>query len=117
MQVIKNENRIVCDVDDTLILWDRHLPQSNKICIIDPNDNSNNFVTPHKKHIELLKKWKGRGYFIEIWSAAGFAWAEAVVKTLQLENHVDLITTKPRCFIDDLPANEVLVNRVYLKDE
>lgn len=116
MLVIENERIIASDVDDTLVLWSDNCyqPHDGAIRFVDPYDNSVVYLTPHQRHIDLLKKWKGRGYFIEVWSAAGVKWAETVVRTLKLQDTVDLVSTKREKYLDDLLAHEVLGMRVYL---
>ncbi len=120
---IDNENIVAYDIDDTIVMWthlfDRQhsdIIEGEALPFLDPYDNSINYLHPHKKHIALMKKHKGRGKFIIVWSAAGVKWAESVIKTLGLEDYVDLITTKPNTYVDDLPGNEILGTRIYLKD-
>lgn len=119
MKTVGNEVNVFCDVDDTLVHWhnDYSKPGDDKIKIIDPYDKSVNYLKPHKKHIRLLKKMKGRGNFIIVWSAGGFKWAEAVVKALKLEDVVDLVMTKPAKYVDDLDASVWIGSRIYLKDD
>jgi predicted phosphatase len=119
MQVIENESVIVCDVDNTLLMWDHtyKIPSEYKLKIIDPYDNSINYLKPHTKHVELLRKYKGRGMTIVVWSAAGYKWALEAVKALELEDIVDYVQTKPTKWIDDSDANSVLGSHIYLKDE
>lgn len=116
MLVVKNDRTVSVDVDDTLLLYSDNFdkPHDGAIKVVDPNDGQVLYLTPHQRHIDLIKKWKGRGYFIEIWSAAGNAWAEAAVKALNLQDYVDLVTTKREKFVDDLSASNVLGTRIYL---
>jgi predicted phosphatase len=116
MLVVQNDRTVSIDVDDTLLMYDDNFmqPHEGAIRIVDPNDNQVVYLTPHQRHVDLIKKWKGRGYFIEVWSANGFAWAERAVRALNLEDYVDIVTTKREKFVDDLPASQVLGTRVYL---
>lgn len=125
MNIIENENIVCYDTDDTLVKWPDNYTtpyapagtfEYNRKCFTDPYDNSSNYLIPHEKHIALLKKHKGRGQFVIVWSAAGVKWAESVVKTLNLESYVDLIMTKPTKLVDDLPVHEIFPVRIYLKD-
>lgn len=118
MKIIENESTVFCDIDDTLVMWSDLFsqPHEGAIPIIDPYDNSTNYLVPHKKHINLLKKYKGRGQSVIIWSAGGYKWALSVVKALGLEEYVDLVMSKPMKYIDDLQASEILGTRLYLKD-
>jgi len=119
MIVVKSEINIFFDVDDTLVYHDMHDEQSGpgKIKIIDPYDKSINYLKPHKKHITLLKKCKGRGNYVTVWSGGGYKWAEAVIKALKLEEYVDLVMTKPSRYVDDLPIEAWSGSRIYLKEQ
>lgn len=110
--ILQNEHIAAFDVDDTLILWDEEVKDIYINC---PYTGKSEAVTKHKQHINQIIKNKARGSAIIVWSAAGYKWAEAVVKALELEEYVDLILSKPIKFFDDMPAEQVLVNRVYLE--
>jgi len=116
MKVFENEYVVAFDVDDTLVMWDEpSQPGVGKVSFVDPYDGSFHYLTPHKKHVDLLKKYKARGMMVMVWSAGGAKWAEAVLMTLKLTEFVDVVMTKPSKFVDDLQAHEVLGQRVYLK--
>lgn len=111
---IESEMLIYCDCDDTLVM---HNVKGKKLDFIDPYSKEIICLVPHKKQIKLLKDFKIRGYKIVVWSAAGALWAKEVVNKLELNDWVDLIISKPLKYIDDLPANEIMGSRVYLKYE
>lgn len=113
MQVIDNESVVCFDVDDTLILWEQELITGLQITC--PYDGAKFIVRPHEGHIKLLKNHKARGHKIIVWSQSGYQWAEAVVNALRLSEYVDFIMTKPRTYVDDLPVQEWLQDRVYIK--
>lgn len=119
MQITETETIVCIDCDDTLCMWDNEFrqPHDGAIAFPDPYDNSINYLKVHQKHVDLIKKYKGRGFYIRVWSAAGYKWAESVVKTLGLEAYVDSIETKPIKYIDDLTGDYVLGTRVYLPYE
>ena len=116
--MIKLENEQICmfDVDDTLVMWgdDFNTPSDDRIRIVDPYDNSAVYLKPHQKHIRLVKQMHARGRLVCVWSGGGVRWAETVVKALGLEPYVHMVMTKPICYVDDLPANDWLNNRIYL---
>lgn len=116
MKVIENELIVMFDCDDTLCLWSskNKIPHEGAIRFVDPNDGAVHYLTPHDIHIDLLKKYKGRGYFIVVWSASGYAWAKTVVETLKIQDYVDLVMSKSIKYVDDLHADEILGTRVYL---
>lgn len=115
MQTVASEQVIFVDVDSTLIMWTRPIKRGQKtIAFTDPYDNSQHIVVPHSAHIKVLKDRKARGATIIVWSQSGYKWAEAVVKALKLENYVDQVMSKPVAYIDDLPVQEWMAERIYL---
>lgn len=123
MKVIRNELGICYDVDDTLVMSNYDIDaqiyaDEGKpfITILDPNDDKLVTLKPHLFHIALLKKHKARGYHVTVWSHAGFAWAEAVVKALDLEEYVDVVRTKPRAMVDDMPIEQLIAEQLYFGD-
>ena len=116
MKVINIESAIFTDVDDTLVMWKEAetAKVEDMVCVKCPHYNTEQWLVPHKGHIKILRDRKARGSFIVVWSAGGFAWAEAVVKALELEQYVDLIMTKPHAYIDDKQAAEIMGERIYI---
>lgn len=116
MTVIENETLVYFDCDDTLVMWSERFafPGEGKIELEDPYDNSLVHLFPHERHIKLLKDYKARGYTVVVWSAAGYRWTNTIVKTLGLEEYVDYCQSKPIKFVDDLPAANILGERVYI---
>jgi hypothetical protein len=110
MIVIDNEHIVAFDIDQTLFMHDESSPYG----IINPNSGSQIFGYANSKHIELMRQFKGRGMFVVVWSKSGSKWAEAVVKDLHLTSYVDLIISKFDRYVDDLKANEVLGERIYI---
>lgn len=116
MIALDNEFVVAFDVDDTLVMWEKQETKSqNAVTFLDPYDGSKHLLVPHQGHISLMKKYKGRGMCIIVWSAGGTQWAKSVINTLGLQDYVDIILTKPSKYVDDLQASEILGNRVYLK--
>lgn len=128
MQVYETDSVVTFDVDDTLVMWPENnsrgynepalshtQPFEGSVAFADPYDGSTNYLTPHQKHIDLMKKYKGRGFTVIVWSAGGYKWAKSVVETLKLEPFVDAILTKPSRYVDDLTCEKWMGNRVYLK--
>lgn len=114
--ILKNDNVIFVDVDDTLILYKwTNKDITNLIDISLDDDGYKVTVLPHEEHIEMLKNFKGRGQGVVVWSQGGFAWAERVVRALALESYVDIIMTKPKWYADDLDCNDWMPNRIYLR--
>lgn len=105
LNVVKNETVSCFDVDWTLV--EACLPTTpNAIEMLDPRTNKNVYFLRYEEHIELLEQMKGRGRYIIVWSAAGHAWAEAIVKQLGIEHLVDQVMTKPMVMVDDKPIDD-----------
>lgn len=119
MIIIENEHIVMTDIDDTLLMWpkDHQKPGKGKVLVVCPYSGLKTYLKPHKKHINLIKKYHGRGMVIVAWSAAGYKWAEAAIKAVKLEDYITLVLTKPSKFMDDLKAEEILGVRVYLEDK
>lgn len=121
MLLIDNEQVIGCDVDDTLVMWDdsydnSKVMSSNRIAVVDPYTGKTVFLTPHRRHIDLVRKFFIRGKTVVFWSQQGAKWAETIVKALGLEHDNAVIMTKPSAYIDDLPCTEWMGNRIYIKE-
>lgn len=115
MKVIDKESTIFIDVDQTLIMWGIKAKKGDKlIAITNPHSGEQNYLAPHPGHIKVLKDRKARGSYVVVWSASGYAWAEAVVKALELEDYVHLVMTKPHMYIDDKKAKDIMGERLYI---
>ena len=121
MKVLHSESTICFDVDDTLIIWDRHsLDLTNneldgRVIIVDENDGKPSSHIVHTRHVEFLKKQSAKGHNIIVWSASGTKWAESVVRALGLEPFVDVVMAKPQRYVDDIKdAGHIIGQHVYL---
>ena len=116
-KLIGNEQNVFFDCDDTLVMRNDNewLPEEGRIKFVEPLTNEVYYLTPHIKHIQILKELHERGFTIIVWSAAGHEWAKTVYETLGLNDYVHHYMSKPTKYFDDLPANEILGSRVYIK--
>jgi len=114
MKTVKTESTIFCDVDDTLVMWRKAKKGDKVVAVTNPHSGEQNYLVVHKGHVRVLKDRKSRGAHIVVWSAGGYAWAEAVVKALGLEEHVDLIMSKPLMYIDDKKAKHFMGEHLYI---
>jgi len=107
MEVI-TQVRIMFDVDDTIIEWDTHrhgeITEKKGFITIDSGEVMMQ-VKPIPATIEAIKKHKGQGHHVTVWTAAGSDWAERVIKALKLEKYVDIVSSKPIIYYDDLPLD------------
>jgi hypothetical protein len=119
MKIINNESVVPIDVDGTLILpfYPEQPLLGRKVYVFDHVSNNNITMVAHEPNIRLLLEEKHRGSFVVVWSKGGYQWATNVVKALKLEDKVDLVMTKPRFYIDDLPVEEWLKERIFLLAE
>lgn len=140
MRIMKCNQPVYFDVDDTLLLW--HIapagdPRAIEIKVpigrqkraaedagwlpeeIEPTSRGewSEFLIPHKVHVQAVKNHHLRGQTVIVWSAGGWEWALAAVRALGLEDYVDLVLEKPRWAYDDLPPNEYMPKSQWYKDE
>lgn len=112
MKVIESNNMVCFDVDDTLVMWDIPESHDHEAFMFDSFGYPTRLL-PHLKHVELLKQFKVRGHLVVVWSQGGHEWAAAVVKKLGIEEYVDMVMTKPKWIVDDLPPS-AWTSRTYL---
>lgn len=96
------------DVDDTLILWDRSNPAYKHLPVVTiPLPLIDDAVVHvHIKNVATVKKFAKLGYRVYVQSRSGIAWAEAVVKALNLSPYVYAIREKPLFYLDDMSADD-----------
>lgn len=120
VKVIKNENPIGVDIDNTLLTWTNPtVPGPGKLAIEFAGETV--YLTPHTYHVQLLKMYEERGCYLIFWSANGWRHAERAVKALGLEYLADgkkgHIQTKLSKHMDDNPnAASILGPRVFEED-
>lgn len=90
------------DVDDTLISQD----PSKQLTIAVKCFSQIQMVAVNQEVVEIIKKEYSKGTMIIVWSQQGDEWADAVVRSIGLENHVHYTMTKISEAYDDLPIKE-----------
>ncbi len=134
MITIPGDKVVYVDCDDTLVFWSSSEEDKSKYgaveftcpgsMVYDTDGSEIGYagewterLLPNWPQIEELRKFKIRGYKIVLWTQSGAAWAEAIAKTLKMENIVDVCITKPTYIFDDLPASEFMPqSRLITKD-
>jgi hypothetical protein len=106
-QVIKSEQLICVDVDDTLLLWNAPIfDQTNSMIPFEnPYNGGTYMVAAHWPHITVVKQRLARGATIILWSASGFAWAKAAAEACGISGENLICASKPSFYIDDKPAS------------
>lgn len=112
MKINTSEQNIMWDIDDTLVMTELKGPYD--LVLYNPTKEATEGLMIHHEHVKQLKSAKNRGFNNIVWSGNGYRWASIVIAALGLEEYVDSVMTKPLKFFDDLQAEQVLVNRVYL---
>jgi hydroxymethylpyrimidine pyrophosphatase-like HAD family hydrolase len=110
MQVIENLKVVVCDIDDTLLFWDKDLRDERGLWI-----NGDWFV-PNTPMCAKLRRLKARGHVIILWSRAGGDWARDAALALKIDDIVDYCFGKPVITIDDSEPNTWMGRRVLPGD-
>lgn len=109
MRVLETELLAAFDVDNTLII-----PNINGTHVIKFAGEDLRF-DPVWSHVKLLKSWKERNYHITVWSHNGYRHALNVVKCLELEKYVDVVSSKPIKHVDDMEdVASIVGQRVWI---
>jgi len=109
MNIVENEMIVAIDVDGTLIRPD---PQG---AIKLPYGSTIHCYEPIMEHVDLLKSYKQRGFYVIVWSHGGNQHAKLTIQALKLERYVDLVLTKPSKHVDDKTSIEDIVGtRVFI---
>lgn len=104
MKINKKEQRVMFDVDKTLIVPPDDFT-SDKAIKMDYYGHER-FRVRNDWAIELLIAYKTRGYSIDVCSANGWRWAQEVVNKLELQEFVNEVGSKYIKYVDDTPAEK-----------
>lgn len=110
MKVIRNENIIFTDIDDTIIM--HNYPLNAETVTIDFYGEKRTFGV-HSDHVKLLKNYRARGFIVIAWSGNGYKHTETVINALGINDYVDYVMTKPNRVIDDSEPNN-WAPRIYI---
>ena len=115
MNLNKNENIVLIDIDGTLII---HTDKENYDHCLNYYGHKK-YVKVHTELVQLLKSYKQRGFYIRVHSNNGYRWAKEVINALDLNSFVDSIETKACRFVDDaiVASNEVVGQHVWIPYE
>lgn len=115
MKKVEIERVVPCDVDDTLIMHENEIPDpADRVLVKDSLSGEVVIVRINRNMVRLLKEEKQRGSFVIVWSRGGYQWAADVIRALNLEDHVDIVMSKPLVYFDDSPVDVWLKDRVYM---
>ncbi len=116
MKVNKSEQVICVDIDDTLIIWGEFDKSKHKfIIVVDPHTGKHLELRVHEPHLKIIESRLVRGALLIVWSAGGYAWAEAVLQGLYLQYNESIhVYSKPIAYVDDKKANEWMGDHIYL---
>lgn len=95
-----------CDIDDTLVSWQKPSKATEKDSVIVKCRGFEEKVYINKHNLNFIKKLANRGHCVVLWSAGGVCWAEAVAKALKIEKYVWAVMSKPTYYVDDAPDSK-----------
>jgi len=114
MLTVKSEQVLMVDVDFTLLLWGKIAKGEECVQFTDPYTKAQLYVKPHRAHVKILKDRLERGATVFVWSAAGWKWARAALRALNIDHKRLVVMSKPIAYIDDKPCQEWMGERIYL---
>jgi predicted HAD superfamily phosphohydrolase YqeG len=107
MNVIDNENIVCVDVDDTIVYWNTPADPDGKLKYFDiETKNGMEVMAVNESTIRDINRHYLQGHYIIVWSQSGKDWAKAVCDSLGITKKVSAVMSKPKWYIDDLPADE-----------
>lgn len=108
-----NENVVCFDVDETIVHWHSSDDPTTDMWVIvqDKDKHIEKRVRINTKTVDKIKGHAQVGHFVIVWSAGGYAWANAVINELGLNSFVNMVSTKPKWYVDDEPA-DVFMRRI-----
>lgn len=113
MVVNKNETIVAIDCDETLVMHDIECYPQLQMVELNYYGHKKTLAI-HQDHVELVKAYRKRGFFVRVHSANGWRWAKEVVERLGLTDFVDEVETKIAKFVDDKDAQYVFGTNVYI---
>lgn len=117
MQIIKNENVVGVDIDNTLLLWkDASNPGDNKLPI--SYGGQTVYLTPHNYHVAIVRSWMERGYHVIVWSANGYQHALNALTALgfQETDKIQVMTKLCKHLDDSVNPGSIVGPRVFEDD-
>lgn len=102
MKIIKSDNIMAIDIDETLIM----LKQKGGLPVKIGRGKRSWIAVKHGPHINEIKKFSARGHLVIAWSQGGYKWATKAIKALKLEPWVDIVMSKPKWCFDDKPFDQ-----------
>lgn len=110
---MKLTNIVLCDVDDTLVLWDRSSLQNHPVITTVFKREEPIELVVNTKNVKTVEKLYKLGYNIVIWSHSGADWAEHVAKLIGIEKYVSAYMDKPKYYLDDADAATWMGQRIW----
>lgn len=116
MITFRERKAVFFDVDDTIVEW-YTCEKDEKDAVYFKTNGHEFYKKAIMPNIRALKAHHRAGHLVVVWSSGGSSHAEIVVRTLGLENYVDLIITKPDYYYDDRPASKWMPEECQFKTE
>lgn len=120
MIIISKDVTFPFDVDKTLVFWKPEGQDPHPTDIKVDYYGEEISVIPHMEHVQLLRAAIARGRNAVVWSGNGWLWAKNVIEALVRAGHLPntdgiAIMTKPVGYVDDMPCETWMGNRVYIQ--
>lgn len=106
------------DIDNTLVMWNlsEHHGIDRAITVSYAGYNDTKLIV-NQKNVNLVVKLARLGYDIILWSRTGADWAQLIAKHTGLDKHVAAYADKPLFYMDDLPAERWMGERLWRSPE
>ena len=108
-----------CDVDGTLTVRpeDPGFDPNKQVPVWDVVTKSWIKTQINLNTVRLLNEKNHQGYFIHVWTQGGAAWGEAVVNAAGIRGIVNLISEKPKGYMDDMPCEKWMGEKILITQD
>jgi hypothetical protein len=114
MNVIKSEQVICVDIDQTLVLHGKVRKGQRAVTVTNPHTKEQKIMRVHEPHIKIITERLARGATLIVWSAGGHAWAEAVLKALKISHPNIFVFSKSVAYVDDKRASQFMGEHINM---
>jgi hypothetical protein len=114
MTIFPFESVLPVDLDGTLICWGKIKKGHKTVSYTCPYTKEQKIVRVHEPHLAVLRERLARGCLVVAWSKAGYAKVAAVLRALKIDHKNIVVMSKPKDYIDDMPARKWMGERINL---
>lgn len=114
MTVYPFESVLPVDLDGTIIAWGKIKKGHKVVSYTCPYTKEQKTVRVNEPNVAVLKERLARGCLVVAWSKSGYAKVAAVLKALKIDHKNLIVMSKPKDYMDDIPAKQWMGEQIWL---